>query len=306
EKKEEEEKEQKKEEEPIDSNLSSEVVPKRRRRSCVKTTPEIEKSTPRSAAKSIPKTVKSIRNTPQTLTFSANSTPIQTPLRACKRKLDETPTSSHKIKNPIDGEKRRSLNSFEKTAEKISNAEKLGELGLRLDKVHSVECPMCYMNKSDCLQLAKHIQKVHKTSPTDMNRWFDCSCGKFLRDPNRMNLHSKEIGRHSFTQRRLVVNYPIKNQSMEVNSCLLCEESMTDAIQLIDHIQTIHKTTLLKNEAFILCSCGEPFLENKPLQYHLNATKCDLKAMKIYSKMASNQSKLDKINDPDDSKPVSH
>ncbi|GMR59904.1 hypothetical protein PMAYCL1PPCAC_30099 [Pristionchus mayeri] len=208
--------------------------------------------------------------------------------------VDETPSSTRKRK--LDAEmgkssqpsaKRRSVGPS-RMIDCLSNTEKLTNLGLKLKGLESLKCSLCKKSVPSCTAMCQHLQNVHNTQPISANIVFKCSCEKIVRSSQGLREHQKEEGNHELGIFELAVDSLDACEPTRITSCRICKENISDVCHFLDHLNTNHGTVIVEMDAFALCSCGLPFIENKPLMHHLNNSECTRQNVKLYAKKDSN------------------
>ncbi|GMR55075.1 hypothetical protein PMAYCL1PPCAC_25270 [Pristionchus mayeri] len=117
-------------------------------------------------------------------------------------------------------------------------------------KKNKLECPECEFRSRSARLWRLHLKDEHSTTPKLAGCLLRCDCG----NESYSEMHIHKCGISNFTVIRKG-NRPIRRIAM-TPKCVMCEMHPTTPSGYIYHLRIHHKTTLLKNGIYLLCSCG--------------------------------------------------
>ncbi|GMS91206.1 hypothetical protein PENTCL1PPCAC_13381, partial [Pristionchus entomophagus] len=109
------------------------------------------------------------------------------------------------------------------------------------------QCILCEAHPSMVSGYTVHLFKHHKSTLIANYIYLLCSCGFEIRSCYSTTKHSKCDSRHFFLR---------KNEVKTTPQCILCEMYPSTLRGFTDHLYTHHKSTLIANGIYLLCSCG--------------------------------------------------
>ncbi|GMR44032.1 hypothetical protein PMAYCL1PPCAC_14228, partial [Pristionchus mayeri] len=120
---------------------------------------------------------------------------------------------------------------------------------------NELKCPECEYRSMSIGSWTEHLRIKHSTTPALAGCLLRCDCG----NESYSKWHSETCKIANFT---VIYNGgPIRRITDPVVTpqCILCEMNPKTAYGYIHHLSRHHKTTLLANGIYLLCSCGKKF-----------------------------------------------
>ncbi|GMR44022.1 hypothetical protein PMAYCL1PPCAC_14217, partial [Pristionchus mayeri] len=106
----------------------------------------------------------------------------------------------------------------------------------------------------------KHLKIYHKTTLLASGIYLLCSCGIRYNSHHDKKKHRKKCTGQEFTLHR--------RDEATTPQCVLCQMHPKTPCGYLYHLRVHHKTTLLKNGIYVLCSCGMRYNSHNDQRKH--------------------------------------